>query len=717
MVKTRNQKNKQEESLDNTNENQQQKQQQKQQQQKQQQNSSVSNELSPPAPLKKKRNKKRNRTEGIEATNKNTISLLDLLVAPINTKGSGGGGNKREKLKRRNENAKKRITKNKETAQTLHIIDSGDESGITLGSEDSETETDSDSAPTSRNRFKRKMKMKSLIEDPVPLRKTLDSNSVSEDSGDETETSEGEREGEEDCLYEEESSEEENSHPFSLPHEDEDREEVRDFLEAVDETFEYESVDELDNYNDDWKAKYTKEQFEDFTNQLEDLREVIRENTPSIVKILDSNLTKKQKASLIEKFHIYLNHRDFTAEKYIDKIGIMDFIKENSISDEAILKMIEEEEERVEEREPLKVRVYRVNTTPENKSIIYKRLKEYEQANNAHSTVEEDKREWLEKAIKVPFGIKKKLPVNKNSSKKKIREFIDKVRTKLDNKVSFMDDIKDEIINLVAMSITNESSTPRVIALEGPPGVGKTRLASVGIAESLNRPFFRIPVGMLTNKSSLSGDRKVYVGSEPGMIMEMVIQCGCMNPIILIDELDKVEGNPGIQEALLHILDPLQIKNYKDNYFSGLEFDLSGIMFILSYNNHENVNTIVSDRVQRFKIDPLDFEKKVTIAKNHIIPEVSRNIGIGRSLFKIPDDIIKYIINKSSVKEQGCRQLGRNIETILMKINTLNITGRLKEQDWYNNSKTLQDKRIVITKEIVDKYFKEPQNFIPGYYS
>ena len=223
----------------------------------------------------------------------------------------------------------------------------------------------------------------------------------------------------------------------------------------------------------------------------------------------------------------------------------------------------------------------------------------------------------------------------------------------------------------------NGVSKGQCIGLCGPPGVGKTTLCKNGLSNSLkdddgeSRPFAFLPLGGATNGSILEGHHYTYLGSTWGKIVDILMETKCMNPIIYIDELDKVshtEHGKEIISILTHITDQSQNQEFFDKYFASVPIDLSQVLFIFSYNNRENIDRILIDRIQEINIDPLSIQEKLIISKNYIYPEINKNIGFSNDEINISDNIIQNIIEKYTY-EAGVRKLNELLYDIFRQIN------------------------------------------------
>ncbi|RPG17256.1 MAG: AAA family ATPase [Pelagibacteraceae bacterium TMED124] len=257
---------------------------------------------------------------------------------------------------------------------------------------------------------------------------------------------------------------------------------------------------------------------------------------------------------------------------------------------------------------------------------------------------------------------------------KKINIAVDSISKTLDESVHGHKNAKRQIERIIGQWITGKQ-TGYCFGFEGPPGVGKTSLARKGLAYCLkdtngeSRPFSFIAVGGASNGSTIAGHNYTYVGSTWGKIVDILIESKCMNPIIFIDELDKIsktENGKEIIGILTHLIDTTQNEQFQDKYFSGIDLDLSKALFIFSYNDVSSIDRILLDRIHRIKFDNLTLNDKLEIVNKYILPEYFEKFNI--SNVKLSDEVIKYIIEKYTL-ESGVRKLKELIFEIISEIN------------------------------------------------
>ena len=229
-----------------------------------------------------------------------------------------------------------------------------------------------------------------------------------------------------------------------------------------------------------------------------------------------------------------------------------------------------------------------------------------------------------------------------------------------------LEKVKERILETLAVRKMAPEMPPQIICLVGPPGVGKTSIA-YSIAHSLNRKMARIALGGVRDEAEIRGHRKTYVGAMPGRIMNALIQAGSSNPLLLLDEIDKMgsdhRGDPSA--ALLEVLDAEQNKTYRDHYLE-IPYDLSDVMFITTANTLDSVPRPLLDRMEIIELNSYTDEEKLMIAKNHLLPKQMKKHGLKKSQLRVTDDAIREIIS-CYTRESGVRKLERHFASICRK--------------------------------------------------
>jgi ATP-dependent Lon protease len=316
---------------------------------------------------------------------------------------------------------------------------------------------------------------------------------------------------------------------------------------------------------------------------------------------------------------------------------------------------------------------------------------------------------WVDTFMKIPFGKTRNLPLTIEDGIQRCSDFMEASKTTLDNAVYGLNDAKLQIMQMVGQWISNPSAMGSAIAIKGPMGTGKTSLVKEGISKILGRDFAFIALGGATDSSFLEGHSYTYEGSTWGKIVEIIIQCGSMNPVIYFDELDKISDTAKGEEIvgiLTHLTDTSQNSQFHDRYFAEIDFDLSKCLFIFSYNDESKVNPILLDRMYRINTTGYNKKDKTQIAQKYLIPKICAEVGFREADIAIPDSVIEHIVENYTEKEEGVRNLKRCLEVIYRKLNLY----RLIKPDTPLFEKEMSLKvafPFAVTNEVVDKLVKQ----------
>ena len=258
-------------------------------------------------------------------------------------------------------------------------------------------------------------------------------------------------------------------------------------------------------------------------------------------------------------------------------------------------------------------------------------------------------RNYLDTVLELPWNVTTKEKVD-----------VSAVQKMLDKDHYGLEKVKERILETIAVRQMAPQMPPQIICLVGPPGVGKTSIA-YSIAKSLNRKMARIALGGVHDEADIRGHRKTYVGAMPGRVMAAMTQAGSCNPLLLLDEIDKLgkdhRGDPSA--ALLEVLDAEQNKTYRDHYLE-IPFDLSDVMFITTANTLDTVPRPLLDRMEVIELGSYTDEEKLMIAKNHLIPKQLAKHGLKKAQVRFSDEAIREMIH-GYTRESGVRNLERTI--------------------------------------------------------
>ncbi len=323
----------------------------------------------------------------------------------------------------------------------------------------------------------------------------------------------------------------------------------------------------------------------------------------------------------------------------------------------AILEELGEGDERRAEIEEYRKKLSKLKLPKESKEEIEKQIRRLEKL-HPESAEAGVLRTWLEWVLDLPWD-----------KSTKDRYDFDKARKILDRDHYNLEKVKDRIIEYLAVKklTKGKSHAVQILCFVGPPGVGKTSLGR-SIAESLGRKFVRIALGGIRDEAEIRGHRRTYVGAMPGRIIQAVKQGGTRNPLIVLDEVDKLslsfQGDPA--SALLEVLDPEQNKNFVDLYI-GLPFDLSEVFFICTANRVDTIPRPLLDRMEVIHLSGYSEEEKVFIAKNHLLPKLLPEHGFKETEVRFNDDALLEVI-RGYTRESGVRNLQRQLSSILRKL-------------------------------------------------
>jgi ATP-dependent Lon protease len=292
--------------------------------------------------------------------------------------------------------------------------------------------------------------------------------------------------------------------------------------------------------------------------------------------------------------------------------------------------------------------------------------------------------------------------------KKNTVNYLNDVKKILDDAIFSQAEAKKEIQRIIAQWINGESRG-YCFGFEGPPGIGKTSLAKKGISKCLindkgeSRPFSFIALGGSSNGSILEGHSYTYVGSTWGKIVDILMETKCMNPIIYIDELDKISNTENGKEIigiLTHMTDSSQNDEFYDKYFSGVKIDLSKVLFIFSYNNFSLLDPILADRIHRVQFKSLSKKEKIYIINNYILPELLETVGFPVNSVTFSDDVLLFLMYNYTF-EAGIRKLKQKIFEIVRE---LNLRYLMNQNDI--------ELPIEVTKELVEEIFSNKLKII-----
>lgn len=448
-----------------------------------------------------------------------------------------------------------------------------------------------------------------------------------------------------------------------------------DFLRAK-----YEIIEEIEPDDDDTKAlvNLTLDLFQDY---IQKSAKISSEHFVSILEIQQAgkladiiatylNIEVSEKQKIIEMNNAYerLEEVSRILSREIEMLGIEEALQEKikfklgKTQKEYILReklrAIKEElrdEEGEDEVDELRIAVEKAKIPDKVKAQLNKEINRLERmpGYKAETSVI---RTYVDTVLSLPWEKRTKDILN-----------IERAKNVLDKDHYGLEDVKQRILEFLAVKKLSKEKMPTIICFVGPPGVGKTSLAK-SIARSLNKKFAQVSLGGINDESEIRGHRRTYIGSMPGRIIRAVQDAGTKNPLILLDEIEKMipshMGDP--TAAMLEVLDPAQNSHYMDHYID-LPFDLSEVFFIATANSLDKLYKPLRDRVETIYISGYTEEEKANIAEKFLVPKQIKLSGIKSSKMKITKDAILKIIN-CYTREAGVRNLERAIAKLCRKI-------------------------------------------------
>ena len=363
----------------------------------------------------------------------------------------------------------------------------------------------------------------------------------------------------------------------------------------------------------------------------------------------------------LEKLLVFLNN-EIDLLKIEKKIGIKVKNKIDKVQKEYYLreqlKAIQEElGEDDEDKKEIARYKNRINKAKLPKAVKEKALYELDRLKNSGSYSAEGGiiRTYLDWILDLPWNAE-------------TQDNLDIVRAReiLENEHYGLEDVKDRIIEYLAVKKMSNSLKGPILCLVGPPGVGKTSIAR-SIAHALNRNFVRMSLGGVRDEAEIRGHRKTYVGAIPGRVIYGLKQAKSKNPLFLLDEIDKMSndfrGDPA--DALLEVLDAEQNSTFRDHYLE-LDFDLSNVLFITTANTLHTIPRPLMDRMEVIEVSGYTSEEKLHIAKGHLIPKKLKEHSVGEDKVQISDSAVEFIID-GYTRESGVRNLERKISSVIRK--------------------------------------------------
>lgn len=409
-------------------------------------------------------------------------------------------------------------------------------------------------------------------------------------------------------------------------------------------------------------------------SEFQTVFEEVKKNEPDIIKIISTKLQLKDKVKLFHLFEIYKSscpqtHDWFDTRNLINKKlqeGIRNQIEydrytseEHKMMDNQILEI---EKNINNNMLQIKYKILKLETSYENKAVIYQKFVELQ------STSKDDSEysklfNWINNAIELPFDKIKTFP-NRNS----MSNFLKFAYQKMEEELFGMKKVKEQLLFFINAKLTNPNMKRTNLGLVSKPGMGKTSIARL-LSSILDIGFQQISCGGVDRSDFFKGHDYTYVGSQPGEIVNCLKRMGTKNGILFFDEYEKVLSNKSISALMLHITDPSQNSEFRDNYFSELTIDLSHIWFIYAMNSLPK-DEALRDRIYYIEIEDYSSREKITIVRDYILKKTLFNSGLNENDIVFDTETIKYLVNQLS-NEKGLRTLEKVVMDIVNKLKFL----------------------------------------------
>lgn len=435
-----------------------------------------------------------------------------------------------------------------------------------------------------------------------------------------------------------------------------------------------------------WRLDLSRDEIDQLKPIFRRIRDRIAEKMPTVQKILRATVPISNKTDAMQQFDILQNKTPYTDEwlDIIKKINRM--IKHDpTITPEQIVTM-DAEEARLELITPdhdqeFKDKIYNLVTTDRIKSII---LSSYNDMMHADESHHEHIRKKLQYMIKLPYEKQyqpfesSKLTSNvetlieDNEKRHQLAQYLEGVRSRLDERLYGMDSIKHRIMNMIHNRIFSNRSHS-ILCLKGPPGVGKTALASA-IAYACGVPFDKISAAGINDPSVFTGSGEVWMGSQPGVIVRTLCKLGINNPVILIDELDKADGGhrgDAVKHSILETLDIEQNSSAKDLYIHEYDHDFSRIFWIVSVNDDSNIHPALKSRLDIVNVEPYTTDELIQITRNYVLPAELKTMSLALDRITISDEAIETLVKYATKDDVDVRIIRNMIRAIVLNLNAL----------------------------------------------
>lgn len=445
-------------------------------------------------------------------------------------------------------------------------------------------------------------------------------------------------------------------------------------IKTTEESEEESSDDSSEEYSDfEEEMMGLKESDPEAYESLQKVHKELERTEPNVYALLKTPLRLEDRAKLCQFYEIYKSTEPNTLEWLDARMRYNAMFKEYKLGYKQHSKFTYEEHDRMKEEEKklsnydpqltLKYKILNLDTSRENKAVIYRRYEELMALDSCNEEYNKLKH-WLTWATSIPHDKIKEIEVNN------ITEFIQEASRKLDEELFGMKKVKEQILLFISAKLTNPSMKRSNLGLVGAPGTGKTAVARM-IAKLMNWGFEQISFGGVDKADFLKGHEYTYVGAQPGAIVKCLKRMGHKNGVIFLDELEKAAEHPDVRAALLHLVDQSQNQEFRDNFLGEITVDLSHIWYVGSMNKIPTDNAL-ADRWWIVKVKGYTDSEKSQIIERYLLPKALKNLSKAKSDVTMSESARQYLIRRvSKTEDKGVRTIQKTIEDIVNKIDFL----------------------------------------------
>lgn len=439
------------------------------------------------------------------------------------------------------------------------------------------------------------------------------------------------------------------------------------------------------------------------------------------LNLYDKKIPNKYKKD-IERIGKAMKDREITMEKvlelklddddniwFFEHIKMLDYMDENSEDAYKLKTKICEKFEQVSNIEYKKLRdiknvgaygnitnkILSSSHSDQVKALLYKK---YSIAlENASSDEYFKIIEWIDHVLRLPVDVKTKF------SDVAIETRLQKFWTSINNRVYGLISVKEKLLETLCAMLLNKKSFGKIITLVGAPGVGKTSIV-MALADAMDLPFNQISLSSINDASVLVGHSSTYIGSKPGVFIELLKKNERCDFLVLLDEIDKIpmnEEGKNISSKLLNILDPIQNRRFNDSYMPEIDADLSNIIFIATANDSDHIPSALKDRLNIIDIGGYTIDDKVKIAMNHIIPRTIETLKFPEKFVSFNENILRYLVEKLTATP-GVRNLEKAIQQLMERLALITNIDKTDIDLSYKIAKINPKKTLIITKSHID---------------